>query len=70
MYCGDFSDLVCVWDRCGLIFPINLWFLFWWSYHWWLYKNNYSNNNSDDIIDGVLVDELKVEYKKNMEDAQ
>ena len=30
---------------------------------------NNNNNGSDDIIDALLIDNLEVECKKNMEDA-
>jgi hypothetical protein len=28
------------------------------------------NNGSDDIINGVLIDNLQIEYKENIEDTQ
>ena len=68
-YRGDFDDLV--YDKTNM------------DWYYPLFYNVYfdddyidndiicnDNNGSDDIINGVLIDNLQIEYKENIEDTQ
>jgi hypothetical protein len=68
-YRGDFDDLVYDKTNMDWYYP-----LFYDVYFDDDYIDNdiicNDNNGSDDIINGVLIDNLQIEYKENIEDTQ